>query len=168
MTIDVLPTVAHLIGAKLPDHPIDGKNIWPLLAGEPDAKSPHEALFFYWGRQLQAVRMGKWKLHFPHDYRTLGDTPPGKGGRPCKYKQAHIGLSLFDLEKDIGEKTDVSAQHPDVVARIQKLADAAREELGEGKRQGKGCREAERLQKGDLRFNWKPGTPNKTEPEVVP
>jgi len=168
MTIDVLPTVAHLIGAKLPDHPIDGKNIWPLLAGEPGAASPQEAYYFYWGSQLQAVRMGRWKLHFPHGYRTLAAGAEAKGGKPGPYKQAQIGLSLFDLEKDIGETTDVSAQHPDVVARIQKLADAAREELGDGKRKGKGCREAERLQKGDLRFTWKPGVPNKIEPEVVP
>jgi arylsulfatase A-like enzyme len=47
MTIDLLPTLARLIGAKLPDHEIDGLDIWPLLAGQADAKNPHEAYFFY-------------------------------------------------------------------------------------------------------------------------
>ena len=46
MTIDILPTVAHLVGAKLLEHKIDGKNIWPLIVGDDDAKSPHEAYYF--------------------------------------------------------------------------------------------------------------------------
>ncbi|MBT4666110.1 MAG: sulfatase, partial [Opitutae bacterium] len=64
MTIDILPTIAHLIKAKLPRHRIDGKNIWPLFTSN-KAKSPHEAYYFFYGNQLQAVRAGKWKLHFP-------------------------------------------------------------------------------------------------------
>ena len=51
-TIDIFPTVARLTGAKLPEHPIDGKDIWPLVSAQPGAKSPHEAYFFYWGREL--------------------------------------------------------------------------------------------------------------------
>jgi len=161
MTIDVLPTIAHLVGAKLPDHTIDGKNIWPLIAGEPGAKSPHEAYFFYYGRQLQAVRMGKWKLHFPHKYRTLAGRPGGTGGTPVPYEQAEIGLALFDLENDVAETTDVAAEHPDVVAAIQKLADRMRAELGDSatKQKGSGVREPGRLEEGDLRFHWVPGKP---------
>lgn len=147
MTIDLLPTVAHLIGAELPEHTIDGKNIWPLIAGTSEATSPHEAYFFYNGRELQAVRMGKWKLHFPHAYRTLGDREGGSGGNPVPYEQARIDLSLFDLENDIGETTDVKDQHPQVVKRIQQLADPMRRELGDSskKMQGDGVRPAGRL-----------------------
>ncbi len=43
MTIDILPTVAALTGSKLPDHKIDGRNIWPLLSATDGAKNPHEA-----------------------------------------------------------------------------------------------------------------------------
>ncbi len=134
MTIDILPTIARLIGAELPDHKIDGKDIWPLIAGEPGAKSPHEAYYFYYGKQLQAVRQGRWKLHFPHRYRTLGGRPGGKDGLPVPYQQAEIGLSLFDLENDISETTDVKDQHPDVVERLEALADKIREELGDSAR----------------------------------
>jgi len=167
MTIDVLPTIAHLIGAKLPDHTIDGKNIWPLVAGEPNAKSPHEAYFFYYGRQLQAVRMGKWKLHFPHKYRTLAGRPGGTGGTPVSYQQAEIGLALFDLENDIGETTDVADQHPDVVDTIKKLADRMRAELGDSatRQQGSGVREPGRLEQGDPRFQWTPGQPVQVQAE---
>ncbi|MFQ5504707.1 MAG: sulfatase [Planctomycetota bacterium] len=145
MTIDILPTIAELIGAKLPEHPIDGKSIWPLIAGTPGARSPHEAYYLYYGRQLQAVRMGRFKLHFPHRYRTLAGRKGGSGGRPVRYQQARIGLSLFDLANDIGETTDVKEQHPEIVARMQSLAEKMREELGDGKRRGKGVRPAGKL-----------------------
>jgi arylsulfatase A-like enzyme len=143
MTIDVLPTLAQLAGAALPEHPIDGLDIGPLLAGRPGAKSPHEALYFYWNRELQAVRSGRWKLHFPHEYRTLAG-PPGSGGTPGPYQPARTGLALYDLEADVGETTDVAAQHPEVVARLEALAEKAREELGDTatNRTGKGVRPA--------------------------
>ena len=145
MTIDILPTVAHLIGAELPKHTIDGKDIWPLITGEPEAKSPHEAYFFYYGRELQAMRMGKWKLHFPHGYRTLNGRPGGTGGLPVNYSQATIGLSLFDLEADVGEKLNVADQHPEVVTRMKALAEEMRAELGDANRKGAGQREPGKL-----------------------
>jgi arylsulfatase A len=165
MTIDILPTIAHLVQARLPEHPIDGKNIWPLVSGEPGAASPHEAYYFYWGQQLEAVRMGRWKLHFPHGYRTLAGRPGGTGGRPAAYQQAQIGLALFDLDEDVGETTNVADQHPDIVAKIQGLADRMRAELGDSatKQKGSGVREPGRLESDDPRFNWKPGQPTQVE-----
>lgn len=132
MTIDVLPTIANLIGANLPEHPIDGLDVWPLLAGQPDARSPHEAYFFYYhGGDLEAMRSGRWKLHFPHKYRTLGGRPGGTDGRPAHYDQAQIGLALYDLQADLGESNDVADEHPEVVERLSQLADAMRAELGD-------------------------------------
>lgn len=147
MTIDILPTVANLIGARLPDHKIDGKDIWPLIAGEPGAQSPQEAYFFYYGGQLEAMRMGRWKLHFPHGYRTMNGRPGGTGGIPADYRQAGIGLALFDLEADIGETVDVRHRHPAIVARMQELAAEMRAELGDSALQmrGSGVRPAGRL-----------------------
>ena len=139
MTIDLLPTVAELIGARLPKHPIDGKSIVHLLKGTSDT-SPHEAYYFYYGRQLQAIRMGKWKLHFPHGYRTMAGRPGGTGGIPTGYSQAKIGLALFDMEKDIGETTDVKAKHPNIVIQLQALGDKMRNELGDNGRTGTGTR----------------------------
>ncbi len=145
MTIDILPTVAHLINAELPDHPIDGKNIWPLMTGESN-ESPQEAYYFYYGKQLQAIRSGKWKLHFPHPYRTLAGRPGGKGGIPVNYSQAKIELSLFDLENDVSETTNIAEQHPDVVERLSRLAEVMREELGDVGRAGKGVRPAGQIE----------------------
>ncbi len=129
MTIDLLPTIARLTGGNVPEH-IDGLDIWPLISGQPGAKSPHEALYFFWGRELQGIRSGRWKLHFPHEYRSLAGKP-GSGGKPGPYTQKKIGLELFDLQSDPGETTNVADQHPEVVQRLKKLADAARRDLGD-------------------------------------
>jgi len=130
-TMDILPTVANLTGAKLPAHRIDGKDIWPLITGVPGAKSPHEAFFYYRGFALEAVRSGKWKLHLPHSYRTLAGRQGGTGGQPAQYEQGNIGPALFDLASDIGEQHDVSARHPAIVKRLMALVDEMRQDLGD-------------------------------------
>ena len=110
------------------------------MAGEPGARNPREAHYFYWGNELQAIRFGDWKLHFPHEYRSLTGTP-GKDGLPAGYSQASIGLSLFNLRDDIGETTDVKERYPDVVQRLQTLAAKARDGLGDKDHKGTGYRE---------------------------
>lgn len=140
MTIDLLPTVAELIGGTLPSHPIDGRSIRALMLEDAPGAAPHDALYFYWGAELQAVRSGSWKLHFPHKYRTLNGKPGGVDGRPAAYENLEIGEALFDLARDPGEQHDVSAQHPDVVKRLRELAEVARDELGDGARKGRGVR----------------------------
>ncbi len=136
MTIDLLPTIARLTGAKLPANRIDGKDITPLLT-EDKARSPHESLVFYWNTELQALRSGKWKLHFPHTYPHVVEA--GKDGKPGQLRTAKIERSLFDLEQDIGEKTNVAEAHPDVVRRLEELADAWRKDLGDSARKMTGA-----------------------------
>jgi len=147
-TIDIFPTVAEIIGGKLPEHAIDGKSILPLLLGKEGATSPHESYLYYWGNHLEGIRSGDWKLHFPHSYRSLTGTP-GKDGLPNGYTQAKTGLALFNLRDDIGETTDVKEAHPDVVERLKKMADQARQELGDSatKTKGRGVREPMRFVK---------------------
>jgi arylsulfatase A-like enzyme len=146
MTIDILPTVAALTGASLPAHRVDGLDIGPLMRDE-RAASPHDALFFYWEEHLQAVRSGRWKLHFPHEFRTLAGRAGGAGGRPTVYENTRTGRALFDLEKDVGEKTDVAPQHPEISERLESLAERAREDLGDSAsgRKGRGVRAPGRL-----------------------
>lgn len=148
MTTDLLPTLARLAGAEVPStRRIDGKDIGPLLTGKKRARSPHETLYFYWGGELQAVRSGRWKLHFPHSYPSLDGKPGGRDGRPAVYAQKQIGLALFDLEKDPGETTNLAAEQPEVVDRLTRLAGAAREDLGDTavKQIGQGIRPPGRL-----------------------
>ncbi|MEK7706708.1 MAG: sulfatase [Verrucomicrobiota bacterium] len=149
MTMDLLPTFAKLIGAELPKHKIDGLDIWPLLSGDPKAKNPHDAYFFYFGNnQLEAVTSGKWKLQLPHTYRTLGGIPGGRDGKPAPYQTRKLEKAeLYDLENDIGETTDLAGNHPDVVKRLEAYAEQARGELGDSltQRTGKGVREPGRV-----------------------
>jgi len=156
-TIDLLPTVAALIGADLPERPIDGLDLRPLMFATSDARSPHDIYYgYYGGGELQTVRDRRWKLHLPHAYATLAGRPGGKGGRPEPYEQARIGLALYDLHADPGERADVAAQHPDVVERLLALAERARDDLGDAltERKGKGTRGPGRLGPGDQRLAW--------------
>jgi arylsulfatase A-like enzyme len=142
MTIDILPTVASILGASLPAHGVDGKDISPLMSGDPNAKSPHEVLYFYYHKNdLEALRAGRWKLILPHKYRSLTGEP-GHDGRPAGYSRPTCGLELYDLASDIGEKHNVIDKHPDVLKRLQVLAEKARDDLGDKltDRQGKNTR----------------------------
>lgn len=142
MTIDLLPTLARLAGASLPERPIDGLDISPLLLGEKDARSPHDALLFYYGSELRAVRGGRYKLVLPHRSQVL-DGAPGHGGEPGHYKQVDVPLALYDLVADVGETKDVAVQHADVVERLMEKAEVARDDLGDSltNRTGRGVRE---------------------------
>ena len=133
MTIDLLPTIAGLLNARLPEQLIDGKDIWPMFRND-RAKSPHEAYYFYYGNQLQAVRQGKWKLHFPHGYRTMAGKPGGTEGIPTNYSQAKIELSLFDLHKDIGENINLRDEYPHITQKLKTLGENFHKKLQASKR----------------------------------
>lgn len=114
--MDLYPTIAGWCGVEVPpETPIDGRDLTATLTE--GVASPHEAFFYWNGPYLEAVRSGRWKLHV--------------------HKRAVNGLpqdpieELYDLEADVGETTDVSADHPDVVSRLQALLDGARTELGD-------------------------------------
>ncbi len=122
--IDVLPTLVKLGGGSVPtDHKIDGGDIWPLLAGEAGAKSPHDVFYYYNGLKLQCVRSGPWKLRF-----ASAGMAEGKG--PVKKPDAPIQDQLYNLDSDIGETTNVADANPEVMARLRKLADAMKDDLG--------------------------------------
>jgi arylsulfatase A len=148
MTIDLLPTIAGLTRAKLPSLAFDGVDVLPWLTGAAGDRRAHEALWFYYENdQLQALRSGPWKLHFPHAYRTLAGQPGGKDGRPAPYSAAKTGLELYHLENDPGETKDLAATEADVVRMLEALAERARGELGDSLtgRIGTGVRSPGRL-----------------------
>ena len=132
-TIDLLPTFAKLAGAELPaERIIDGRDIWPLLAGRPGAKSPHEAFYYYQMDQLQAVRSGKWKLFVEMESKKRN------WGKP----EGKTPLKLFDLSTDVHEDHDLKDRHPEVVKRLLALAEKARRDLGDVGQPGQNQRRA--------------------------
>ncbi len=129
-TIDLLPTIAAIADSPLPGNRIDGVDLSPLLEGVKGA-NPRDHFFYYYGGELQAVREGKWKLHFPHRYRSYVGVAAGNNGQPGPYASGETGLELYDLESDIGESVNVASKHPDVVERLKALGQRAREDLGD-------------------------------------
>ena len=103
-TIDLLPTFANLVGAKIPDDRIiDGKNIWPIISGEKGARSPHDIYYYYKGNRLESARQGKWKVR-----------------RSGKKSQT---VELYDLDNDITESKNLSQKNPELIQTILKKMD---------------------------------------------
>jgi arylsulfatase A-like enzyme len=128
-SIDLLPTFAGLAGAPLPKNPIDGRDVWDLIVDKPGARNPHDYYAFCTGTNFEGVISGDghWKLHVPHTYRTLVEV--GNDGKPGRFRQASIELSLFDMEKDPFETVNVIEQYPEVAARLKKYAEEHRQEF---------------------------------------
>ena len=128
-TLDILPTLAHLTGAGLPDNPVDGKNVWDLIAGKPDATNPHKYYPFSTGRNFEGVISGngRWKLHLPHAYRTL--VKAGNDGMPGKYISNKIELSLFDMKTDPVETTNVLDKYPEIAKKLRTFAERHKEQF---------------------------------------
>lgn len=126
--MDLLPTFAKLAGAKVPDdRKIDGIDIWTSLAGAENEKPARDHFFYFRGFTLDAVRSGPWKLHL-----ALPSDSPGAKKEP---KQPQ----LFNLSDDIAEATNVAVEHPEIVQRLQALAQTMKGDLDlEGI--GPGCR----------------------------
>ncbi|MCK4569085.1 MAG: sulfatase-like hydrolase/transferase [Bacteroidales bacterium] len=129
-TIDILPTIASLTGAPLPEKEIDGVNILSLLKGDRIANPRNEFIYYYVGG-LNAVRRGDWKLVVPHNYRSYAGVEPGRDGFPGPYSRGEAGLELYNLKEDIRESNDVAADFPEKVKELLALADSTRIALGD-------------------------------------
>ena len=154
-TIDILPTVAAMIGAQLPQHKIDGHDIMPLMNGTAGAISPHTTMPCYYANdELQAIRDPQWKLILPHQYRTLAGKPGGTGGIPAKYETIKVGFELYDMKNDRSETKNVAQDHPEVVVRLQAAAEVWRSDLGDKltNRKGSGVRPHAEMTASDLRL----------------
>lgn len=121
--MDIYPTLAHLSGGIPEGRPkIDGVNLWPWLV-DGELETPiHDCFLYFQIRELQAIRSGRCKLHFPH-HENAGDGIRPEGNR--------IEMSLFDLEKDPGESTNIAEDHPEIVEMLKSKAEAFRSDLGD-------------------------------------
>jgi arylsulfatase len=139
-TIDLLPTFAHITGAPLPALRIDGVNIITLMTGEETVTSPRKHLLYYYRQNnLDAVSDGRFKLVFPHEGRTYEEHLPGNDGNPGPLNERRpFDLALYDLRRDPGERYDVKELYPETIAALMKIADEARQDLGDSLTGAKG------------------------------
>jgi arylsulfatase A len=112
--MDLLPTCAALAGARLPDAPLDGRDVTDLLRRPADAASPHAALPYYDGATLRAVRSGRWKLWLERRERARDGTETVHPPR------------LYDMAADVGETRDVAASQSEIVVQLQGVARTTR------------------------------------------
>jgi len=129
-SIDILPAVAAIVGADLPERKIDGVNILPLLKGDFE-KNPRHEYFFYSGKTLTAVRRDNWKLLFPRTMNTNVGSKVGKDGWPGEMNRVDFEGGLYDMRRDTGERYDMKDVHPEIVKELEDLAGQMREELGD-------------------------------------
>jgi arylsulfatase A-like enzyme len=121
-TVDVLPTIAEITGAKLPEHKLDGVSQLPLLLDE-NAKAPRDTYTYFYGDDLIAQRRGPWKLFFPFTASQYQEgNPTGKDRHPAPaVSKKFTSPMLFNLADDIGERNDLAAAKPELVAELTKL-----------------------------------------------
>ena len=115
--IDVLPTLATLCGLSLPDHlSVDGADLTRLIE-DPAADWPDRTLFIQTHRG-SAPRRYHCCTAISQRYKWLGY--PGTGGTwTMDVSHEHPVMELYDLEQDMAEETDLSAQHPDIVETMR-------------------------------------------------
>ncbi|MEP3479829.1 MAG: sulfatase [Fuerstiella sp.] len=138
--LDLLPTIAKITGATMPhDRVIDGIDISQIIHGtQTELNRP---FFYYQHQALRAVRQGEWKLHLAHT--ELDRTKQGKTWQthvPKKDRPYIEDVTLYNLEDDIGETTNVAKDHPDVVASLLKQIDFAKKDIGYHNQIGKNSR----------------------------
>ncbi len=128
-SLDIMPTLAAVAGADLPtDREYDGINLLPALTGKSEPIS-ERTLCWRW-RNGHAVRQGKWKLTWELDWgefhklrREQGLDEPSPTARPNpndRFSSLYTKPRLYDLSKDPGETTDLSAQFPEIAEQLKK------------------------------------------------
>ncbi|MGB0580035.1 MAG: sulfatase-like hydrolase/transferase [Limisphaerales bacterium] len=108
--MDLLPTIAGLTGADLPDKlKLDGHNIQKLMLGGPEAKTPYDQ-FYYTGNQ--AVRAGDWKYRHGRRYGHWSGV---------KAKENPMEKQLFNLADNPSESENLFEEHPELAKRLTEL-----------------------------------------------
>lgn len=139
-SIDILPTLAAITGAPLPEKKIDGVSILPLMLGDKEAAPRTEFLYYYQRNSLEAVQHEYWKLVLPHTGRTYRGQQPGNDRWPGQTGEEIIKtVQLFDLRRDPGEWYDVAQFYPEKVKELEALAAKARLDTGDDLTQSPGA-----------------------------
>lgn len=131
--IDILPTLAEIGEASLPNNKIDGVSLLPLLKGDMTAK-PHDFFFYYYKKNdMEAVTDGRFKLVFPHKHRSYTQFPPANDGKPGRVVEDFEVKepALYDLRRDSGEDYNVISEYPEIVNKLEDAAMKAREDMGD-------------------------------------
>ncbi|MEK6234452.1 MAG: hypothetical protein N2C14_07050, partial [Planctomycetales bacterium] len=133
--MDLFPTLSAVINQPLPtDRVHDGVSLLPMFDGKPLARDKDAPFYYYNCENLQAIRVGDWKLHLPRTREQLPFWDKNKAFTEI------TDPVLYNLRQDIAESQDVAPRQPETTRRMLDLARKAREELGEYMQRGTGQR----------------------------
>ena len=141
-SMDLMPTLTLLAGGELSkDKTIDGKDIRSLIFNEEDVKSPYKDFFYYFKNNLEAVRVGKWKLHIRKKDKEIKE--------------------LYNLEKDISESNNLYKEYPEIVKNLMDYIRKCRKDLGDEAVgiEGKNCRSIGKIDNPDTLTHYDPEHP---------
>jgi arylsulfatase A len=118
-TMDLFTTATKIAGGEVPaDRPIDGLDLTPALFGT--GPSPRDTVYYYRYDELYALRKGSFKAHF---------ITQGEYGIGPPDKTRHDPPLLYQLDEDPGERFDVAARYPEIVADLVEEAKRHRAEV---------------------------------------
>lgn len=110
-SMDFFPTISNLLGINVSEERIiDGIDIQATLFDKGD-KDPRDTFYYYAQNNLDAVRVGDWKLHFRKESKKVSE--------------------LYNLRNDISETTDLYSKYPDIVRELNLSADKIRADIGD-------------------------------------
>lgn len=125
-SMDLYPSLVKLVGEEIPaDKKIDGMDLSKLLLGETE-HSDRNTFFYYMYHNLEAIRVGNWKLHLCRpQVGTDGENP-----RPVYDNDVEV-KELYDLSTDPSEQKNVYEENPELVRRIMEEVEICRNDLGD-------------------------------------
>ena len=133
--MDLFPPFSEVAGAALPKGRVyDGESLLSLLNGRGLQRSPEEPFYYYNCENLQAVRIGDWKVHLTRQQKQIPFWDKAKNFTRLKQPV------LYNLRDDRGESRDLAQANPEVIKQALRLAGAIRQELGEFMERGKAQR----------------------------
>lgn len=118
-TMDLYSTLIEAAGAQVPqDRVVDGKNILSFLKGSDT--SPRQVFYYWRGKQLRAVRKGKWKFRLNYRNRRTRESD-----------------QLFDLDIDPGENYNMADRHPEIAGEMLEMINEMSAQFGSEPREAK-------------------------------
>ena len=150
--MDMLPTFVAIAGGSVPqDRAIDGKDVWPVIAGAEGTKSPHDAIYYLRGNSVDGIRSGDWKF-LVVDAKEMASDAEGElseeeknlsprqlkklmkeQAKTAKGDKGEVEM-LFNLRDDLGETKDLSKEHPEIATRLKEQLEIFRAEFRANKR----------------------------------
>jgi arylsulfatase A len=120
--IDLLPTLCDIVGAELPNKPIDGESIRPVLEGKSFKRTAPILSFFYRTSPAASMRLGDYVLiaHSDDEARRKSHSI-GAADMPMVKSAKLVSFELYNIKEDLGQEKDIAAAYPEKLDELRKI-----------------------------------------------